>query len=116
ILAQFLKNCQTFENFLFSSPFKPSIFRHSALLSEALNYIPVFTPPTTPNQKFFFYLLPPPHPTTQHHPPPPPPPPPHPPPLPATPAGGGGGGGVGGFRLFCGGCREGERRNFGFGL
>ena len=53
ILAQFLKNCQTFENFLFSSPFKLSILQHPALLSEALNYIPVFMPPTTRN----FYFL-----------------------------------------------------------
>ena len=57
ILAQFLKNCQTFENFLFSSPFKPSILRHSALLSVASNYIPVFTPPTTQNQTFLFHPL-----------------------------------------------------------
>ncbi|WP_208856836.1 hypothetical protein, partial [Acidovorax radicis] len=41
------------KTFSSSSPFKLSVLQHLALLSEALNYIPVFTPPTTQNQTFF---------------------------------------------------------------
>ncbi|MFY3383978.1 hypothetical protein [Paracidovorax sp. MALMAid1276] len=56
--------------FCFHHPSKSAISRQPTPPGEALNYIPVFTPPATQDQKFLRFLKPAnfsPPPTTLHH-------------------------------------------------